>query len=417
MTPENALENTLGSGALKGPAEPIPLTVLTGFLGAGKTSLLNRLITDPALAETAVIINEFGEIGLDHLLVKPISDAALASEASGQRGNSFEVRAPDTRPEPGSSARANVVLLQSGCLCCTMRGDLVDALEQLLRDLDNGRAVFRRVILETTGLADPAPVLQTAMAHPYLVMRYRLDGVIAVVDAVNGDATLDAHMESVKQVAVADRIVLTKTDLLDAPESQRGKDSLIARLRALNPAAPILDAATGEATPARLLACGLFDPDRKIPDVKRWLAAEAYAESESGHHHHHDVNRHDDRIRAFSFATETAIPAAMLEMFLELLRSLHGPDLLRLKGIVKLAETPASPMVIHGVQHILHPAVRLPRWPDGDERTRIVLITRDLEPDTVKRLFDAFLGAGAPDQADRAALLDNPLVPFGGIDR
>ena len=167
--------------AMLGPTEPIPLTVLTGFLGAGKTSLLNRLVTDPALAETAVIINEFGEIGLDHLLVKPIRDG--------------------------------VVLLQSGCLCCTLRGDLVDALEQLLRDLDNGRAVFRRVILETTGLADPAPVLQTAMAHPYLVMRYRLDGVIAVVDAVNGSATLDEHLESVKQVAVADRIVLTKTDL------------------------------------------------------------------------------------------------------------------------------------------------------------------------------------------------------------
>src|SRR5262249_2243825 len=147
-----------------GPTEPIPLTVLTGFLGAGKTSLLNRLVSDPALAETAVIINEFGEIGLDHLLVKPI--------------------------------RAGVVLLQSGCLCCTLRGDLVDALEELLRDLDNGRAVFRRVILETTGLADPAPVLQTAIAHPYLVMRYRLDGVITVVDAVNAAATLDQHMKS-----------------------------------------------------------------------------------------------------------------------------------------------------------------------------------------------------------------------------
>ena len=175
-SPENAL----------GPVEPIPLTVLTGFLGAGKTSLLNRLVNDPAFAETAVIINEFGEIGLDHLLVKPIRDG--------------------------------MVLLQSGCLCCTLRGDLVDALEQLLRDLDNGRATFRRVVLETTGLADPVPVLQTTMAHPYLVMRYRLDGVIAVVDAVNGAATLDEHMEAVKQVAVADRIVLTKTDLLAAPE-------------------------------------------------------------------------------------------------------------------------------------------------------------------------------------------------------
>jgi G3E family GTPase len=372
-----------------GPTEPIPLTVLTGFLGAGKTSLLNRLVHDPALAETAVIINEFGEVGLDHLLVKPIGDG--------------------------------VVLLQSGCLCCTLRGDLVDALEQLLRDLDNGRAEFRRVILETTGLADPAPVLQTAMAHPYLVLRYRLDGVVAVVDAVNGAATLDAHMESVKQVAVADRIVLTKTDLLSAPEDRRGGAMLIDRLRALNPAAPILDAAAGEATPERLLGCGLFDPSRKIPDVARWLAAEAYAAS--GHHrehdhHHHDVNRHDERIRAFAFASEAAIPASMLEMFLDLLRSLHGPNLLRLKGIVKLAETPDSPVVIHGVQHIFHPSVRLPGWPDDDRRTRIVLIARDLDPATIRRLFDAFINAGAaPDQPDRAALLDNPLVPFSGPDR
>jgi G3E family GTPase len=368
-----------------GPAEPIPLTVLTGFLGAGKTSLLNRLVSDPALAETAVIINEFGEIGLDHLLVKPIRDG--------------------------------VVLLQSGCLCCTLRGDLVDALEGLLRDLDNGRAVFRRVILETTGLADPAPVLQTAMAHPYLVMRYRLDGVITVVDAVNGAATLDEHMESVKQVAVADRIVLSKTDVVDSLER---KDALIARLRALNPAAPILDAADDEATPERLLGCGLYDPERKIPDVKRWLAAEAYADAHAGHtheHHHHDVNRHDERIRAFAFDATTAIPRPMLDMFLDLLRSVHGENLLRLKGIVKIAETPARPVVIHGVQHIFHPAVQLAAWPDADERTRIVLITRDLDPSAVQKLFGAFLGAAAPDRPDRTALVDNPLVPFGGIDR
>ncbi len=170
--------------------------------------------------------------------------------------------------------------------------------------------------------------------------------------------------------------------------------------------------------PARLLNCGLYDPDRKIPDVKRWLAAEAYeAHGGHGHHHHHDVNRHDERIRAFTLVTDEAISASAFDMFIDLLRSLHGPNLLRLKGIVKLAETPDSPLVIHGVQHVFHPPVRLPSWPDPDRRTRIVLITRDLEERSVRALFDAFLGVPAPDQPDRAALIDNPLVPFGGLDR
>ena len=378
---------TAGNDRRLGPAEPIPLNVLTGFLGAGKTSLLNRLIADPALAETAVIINEFGDVGLDHLLVREIRDG--------------------------------VVLLQSGCLCCTLRGDLVDALEQLLRDLDNGRATFRRVILETTGLADPAPVLQTAMAHPYLAMRYRLDGVITVIDAINGDATLDTHLEAVKQAAVADRIVLSKTDLIDTTERRLACERLKERLHALNPAAPILDAAAGEATPARLLSAGLYDPSRKIPDVARWLAVEAY-EADHSHahgHHNHDVNRHDESIRSFSLVTDTAVPAGVFDMFLDLVRSMHGPNLLRLKGIVKLAEAPDRPLVIHGVQHVFHPPVRLPAWPDQDTRTRIVLITRDLDPQTIRALFDAFLGAAKTDQPDRTAIVDNPLVPFGGLDR
>jgi len=235
---------------------------------------------------------------------------------------------------------------------------------------------------------------------------------VTVVDAVNGAATLDAHIEAVKQVAVADRIVLTKTDLIDSPERREAAARLRERVSALNPAAPVIDAAT--ASVPQLIDCGLYDAERKIPDVKRWLAEEAYAHDE--HHHHHDVNRHDDKIRAFTLASERAIPFSAFEMFLDLLRSMHGPNLLRVKGIVKLAEAPEQPVVIHGVQHIFHPPATLPAWPDDDRRTRLVFIVNDISQRAVEDLFNAFLSLARPDQPDRDALMDNPLVPFGGAD-
>jgi G3E family GTPase len=371
-----------------GPIELIPLNIITGFLGAGKTTLLNRLLKEPALADTAVLVNEVGEIGIDHNLYEILDD--------------------------------DIVLLSSGCLCCAVRGDLVNSLENLLRARDNGRcSQFKRVVIETTGIADPASVLHVVMTHPYLVLRYRLDGVVTLVDAVNGMRTLDNHEEAVKQAAMADRIVITKADLV---EDQSQLSALRERLAKLNPAAILLE---GKVRPEELINAGLYSPERKIPDVARWLREEAVIAAEEdahahshhhahdhGHHHHkHDqASRHDASIKVFSVATEKPIPLATLEMFLDLMRSAHGDKILRIKGIVQLADEPERPVVLHVVQHLMHPPARLDAWPDEDRRSRLVCVTKDLPPEMVRRMFDAFLGVPQIDTPDRAALTENPLA-------
>jgi len=337
------------------PSSLIPVTLLTGFLGSGKTTVLNHVLKEPGMAATAVIVNEFGEIGLDHLLVERSSE--------------------------------DVVLLSSGCLCCTVRGDIVDTLTNLFVDRVKGKVpFFARIAIETTGLADPAPILHTLMTDPIVAARYMLDGVVTTVDAVTGEATLDRQPEAVKQAAVADRLLLTKTDLAE-PNSRQ---AIEARLKALNPSAPIVPAANGVVDPARLFNIGFYDPATKSVDVQRWLRDEAFP---AGHEHDHtaaDVNRHDDRIRAFCITRERPISWVALSAWLDGLATMRGDDLLRLKAIVAVSDQPDQPVVLHGVQHLFYPPVLLPHWPSADRRTRMVFITRDLPREAVEATLAAF---------------------------
>jgi G3E family GTPase len=340
--------------------ERLPVSLITGFLGSGKTTLLNRLLRHDGMADSAVIINEFGEIGLDHLLVEAV--------------------------------QGEVAVLASGCVCCTLRGDLEETVRGLLARRDRGEVPpFRRILVETTGLADPAPIVQLLLNNPLLSHFVRLDTVMTTVDAVHGDGQLDAHAEAVKQAAIADRLLLTKTDLAEADQIAK----LRARLGRLNPAASATEVRHGEIAPDQLFGAALFDPERKTPDVRRWLSEEAY---DHGHHHHaghdhsHAAAMHDRDIHAFCLVLEGELDWMMVSQWLGALRQERGESLLRVKGILNLAGE-AAPVAIHGVHHVFHPPVLLNAWTDDDRRSRIVFITRGLAQQEIedgwRRLCDA----------------------------
>jgi G3E family GTPase len=335
-----------------GMAETTPVTVLTGFLGAGKTTLLNHLLRQPELARTAVLVNEFGEIGLDHLLVEKLDDTTI--------------------------------LLNAGCLCCTIRGDLARVLREMLPRAR--RDEISRIVIETTGLADPIPILTTLMTDPVAAGAYRLDGIVTVIDAVNGAAHLDIQEEAVRQIAVADRIVISKTDLADPA-------SLRTRLHRLNPGAPI---AEGLVDPAFILHAGLFNPALKTPDVRAWLDAAAF---DDAHEHGHDPNRHDAGISAFCITLDQPLDWPALAMWLEILVASRGENLLRVKGILNL-KGQDRPVAIHAVRHLLHPPVKLAAWSADDPRSsRLVFITSDLPRAVIEDGLRAFQDAVTPPAA------------------
>lgn len=324
----------------------ITVNLLTGFLGSGKTTLLKRLLADPTLADAAVLINEFGETGLDHHLVERIDE--------------------------------NMVLLQSGCICCTVRGELADAIRDLLSKRDRGIVQpFRHLVIESTGLADPFPVLSTLKADPILRHHFKAGNVIATVDAVNGLRSLDTYVESNRQAAIADRIVVTKTDLIadTAP--------LIARLRAINPDCAILDIAD-----PGLSASVLMDNDDHCRGGRMQSSSGFYCE-ESRDLTDAQGNPHSAAFRSFSIAVDRPVDWTAFGIWLTMLINRHGERVLRVKGILNLAGE-ERPVAIHGVQHLVHPPVHMESWACDDRRSRIVFIVDGLDPELMRRSFEAF---------------------------
>jgi G3E family GTPase len=325
----------------------IPVSIVTGFLGSGKTTLVNRLLKRPEMNRVAVVVNELGEIGIDNELVEVSSE--------------------------------QMMLLNNGCLCCVLRGDLQETLRDLFIKRRNGEIIdYDRVVIETTGLADPAPVMQTLITDSMLLDQYRLDCVVTLVDAVNAPGQLAQFTELVKQVALADRLVVTKSDLVKGPQLAE----LTGRLKDINPHAPVRTALNGEIELSFLVDVGLRRSNARLEEVERWLGAED-ADDEHGHGH-----RHDENVQTFVLRFEKPLPWETFTQCMDVLTALRGPDLLRVKGLVNV-EGKSGPMVVQGVQHLFHPPLELAAWPGADRGTRLVFITRGIPRQVVVDLFSA----------------------------
>ncbi|HSE00518.1 MAG TPA: GTP-binding protein [Burkholderiales bacterium] len=353
-------------------ADRPPVSIITGYLGSGKTTLLNRLLRDPGMARAAVIINEFGEIALDHLLV--------------------------------ATPNENTVLLANGCLCCTIRGDLVGTLADLLAKRGAGGVPgFDRVLVETTGLADPVPVLRTLASEEAIAPRLRPGAVITVVDAVNGDGQLDSCPESVKQAAVADCLVVSKTDIAAPAALTR----LRGRLARVNPGAQVLEAVRGAVAPARLFGAALVDPAAEREAVERWLSEDAYTRVEPAH----AAGRHGDGIHAFAVRHEQPVTGAGLAAWLNLMATLKGANLLRVKGLINVE---GSPVAVHVVQSVIHEPLTLESWPSADRGTRIVFITRGMERAEIEATLPA-MGLDANRRTAGAAIDPEAYARFVSV--